>query len=190
MLTRKYIVRGWLIGQMFPLRSVHIQRLQKSAYHITRAADENIKSHLQVFSTCSGSMRVVNVVLKIFLMIVCFRAVQALLVLDLSCWIAGTGLLMRCQVFLSIKGLRTVATLDHLLFIMCFKMAVESSLCREGKLTTLGGAGELLVFVCFLVTSQQLIVPKCFTTLFAGKGGHIHVFSSDVTFDGISPTFQ
>ena len=135
-------------------------------------------------------MRVVNVVLKIFLMIVRFRAVQALLVLDLSCWIAGTGLLMRCQVFLSIKGLRTVATLDHLLFVMCFKMAVESSLCREGKLTTLGGAGELLVLVCFLVTSQQLIVPKCFTTLFAGKGGHIHVFSSDVTFDGISPTFQ
>ena len=153
-------------------------------------------SRLRVFSSClrifpasSGSVNMVNVVLQIFLVKIPLWTVGTQLVPDLRSWIIGTGLYMWGQVLLGIECLGAELTLNHLLFIMCFKMAVESSLCREGKLTTLGGAGELLVLVCFLVTSQQLIVPKCFTTLFAGKGGHIHVFSSDVTFDCISPTF-
>ena len=58
MLTRKYIVRGRLIGQMFPLRSVHIQRLPYN--HITRAADENIKAAYESFlpaqEACEWSM--------------------------------------------------------------------------------------------------------------------------------------
>ena len=59
-LTRKYIVRGQLIGQMFPLQSVHIQRLPKRAYHITRATDENIEATYESFlparEACEWSM--------------------------------------------------------------------------------------------------------------------------------------
>ena len=165
--------------------SAYHQCLQKSSSPLWK-----VQSCLRILMTSSWGMRLGEVVLQVLLVVICLRTVRALLVLDFSCRVAGTGLLMWCQVFLCIKGLRDKLTLHHILSIMGFEMAVKPSLCEEGQLTTLRCAREPLSLVCLLVFLEQLIVPKIFISFITHKGVGIHVSGSDVGLDGCSSTLQ
>ena len=76
-------------------------------------------------------MGLTEMVFQVLLVVIRFGIVRTLLVLDLSCRVVGTGLLMRCQVLLCIEGLGTELALYNFLFIMSLQVTVQSALCGK-----------------------------------------------------------